>query len=53
MEVQAKNKPQISARRFPIGAEVLTSGGVHFRVWAPKCRRVMLVLEGDSPGNSS
>jgi maltooligosyltrehalose trehalohydrolase len=29
-----------------VGAEVLPEGGVHFRVWAPKRRRVELVLEG-------
>ena len=32
-------------RRLPIGAEVLP-GGVHFRVWAPRCRRVTLLSEG-------
>ncbi len=40
------------ARRLPIGAEVLADGGVHFRVWAPKRRRVEVVLEkgpGDLP----
>jgi maltooligosyltrehalose trehalohydrolase len=33
-------------RRLPIGAEVLPRGGVHFRVWAPRRRRVAVVLEG-------
>lgn len=33
-------------RRLPIGAEVLPEGGVHFRVWAPRCRKVEVVLEG-------
>ena len=32
-----------SARRRPVGAEV-TARGVHFRVWAPRCRRVEVVL---------
>jgi maltooligosyltrehalose trehalohydrolase len=32
-------------RLLPIGAEVLPSGGVHFRVWAPKCRRVDVVID--------
>ncbi len=32
-------------RTFPIGAEVLGSGGTHFRVWAPRRRRVEVVLE--------
>jgi maltooligosyltrehalose trehalohydrolase len=29
-----------------VGAEVLPQGGVHFRVWAPRRRRVAVVLEG-------
>src|SRR5262249_51400781 len=32
-------------RRLPIGAEVLPDGGVHFRLWAPRRRRVEVVLE--------
>ena len=31
------------SRRYPIGAEVLPTG-VHFRVWAPKCKRVAVEL---------
>ncbi len=31
-------------RRLPIGAEVVPDVGVHFRVWAPKHRKVELVL---------
>jgi maltooligosyltrehalose trehalohydrolase len=31
-------------RRFPIGAEVMQNGGVHFRVWAPKHKRVEVQL---------
>jgi len=31
-------------RRLPIGAE-LVANGVEFRVWAPKCRELALVLE--------
>jgi maltooligosyltrehalose trehalohydrolase len=31
-------------RRLPVGAEVLEAG-VHFRVWAPHCRRVEAVFE--------
>lgn len=35
-------------RRYPVGAEVQPAGGVHFRVWAPASRRVILVLaEGE------
>ena len=32
------------ARRYKIGAEV-TRDGTHFRVWAPRCSRVEVVLE--------
>src|SRR5437764_252931 len=32
-------------RRLPVGAEVRAEGGVHFRVWAPRRRRVEVVLE--------
>src|ERR1043166_6857944 len=32
-------------RRLPVGAEVLPEGGVHFRVWASKPRRVDVVLD--------
>jgi maltooligosyltrehalose trehalohydrolase len=39
-------------RQLPIGAEALPEGGVHFRVWAPRCRRVEVVIEG-GPGYSS
>jgi maltooligosyltrehalose trehalohydrolase len=35
---------QIS-RGLPVGAEVLPTGGVHFRVWAPRRMRVDVVLE--------
>jgi maltooligosyltrehalose trehalohydrolase len=36
-------------RRLPIGAEPLSSGGVHFRVWAPRCREVVVEIEGLEP----
>ncbi len=39
-------------RQLPIGAEALPEGGVHFRVWAPRCGRVEVVLEG-GPGYST
>jgi maltooligosyltrehalose trehalohydrolase len=32
-------------RRYPIGAELIGPDQTHFRVWAPKARRVDLVLE--------
>lgn len=41
-------------RRLPIGAECLKSGGVHFRVWAPRAKRVRVVLGagGDEGGGA-
>src|SRR5215831_7516503 len=33
-------------RRYPMGAEVLPGGGVSFRVWAPKRKRVEAMLDG-------
>ena len=38
-------------RRLPIGAEVLPHGGVHFRVWAPRRRRVEVALESGAGPN--
>lgn len=35
-------------RRLPIGAEVQSDGGVHFRIWAPKAKIVEVVLEGQA-----
>ncbi len=32
-------------RRYPIGAEIVLHGGVHFRVWAPRRKTVDVVLE--------
>jgi maltooligosyltrehalose trehalohydrolase len=37
----------MSRRRYPLGAEVLPSGGVDFRIWAPSAKRVRVVFEGD------
>jgi maltooligosyltrehalose trehalohydrolase len=36
-------------RRLPVGAEPISSGGVHFRVWAPRCREVVVEIEGLEP----
>ncbi len=36
-------------RRLPVGAEVLAAGGVHFRVWAPRRKRVEVLFESQ-PG---
>src|SRR5690349_19614804 len=38
----------LNRRRLPVGAEVLETGGVHFRVWAPKRRDVEVVFENDA-----
>jgi maltooligosyltrehalose trehalohydrolase len=35
-------------RRWPVGADVLPSGEVHFRVWAPRRRTVEVALEDGS-----
>ena len=45
------NKDIIS-RRLPVGAEVQPVAGVHFRVWAPRRKRVEVVLEEESPENT-
>lgn len=40
----AKQQNQIT-RRIPIGAELMPEGGAHFRVWAPKCSKVEIVID--------
>jgi maltooligosyltrehalose trehalohydrolase len=40
-------------RRMPIGAELVGEGAVDFRVWAPKCKRVEIVLEGGAGAGTS
>jgi len=42
-----RNHRAAESRRLPVGAEVLDAGGVHFRVWAPRCRAVDVVIEGE------
>lgn len=44
METRAESFASNPARRFGIGAEVSPTGGVHFRVWAPKSKQVELQL---------
>jgi maltooligosyltrehalose trehalohydrolase len=39
-------------RRYPIGAELIGGGLVHFRVWAPKATRLEVVLES-TPENEA
>ncbi|HEY2540559.1 MAG TPA: malto-oligosyltrehalose trehalohydrolase [Stellaceae bacterium] len=36
-------------RRLPVGAEPQSDGGVHFRIWAPRCREVAIEIEGLEP----
>ena len=36
-------------RCLPIGAEPQSGGGVHFRLWAPRCREVVVEIEGHEP----
>src|SRR5215210_6739231 len=36
------------SRRLPVGAELAPDGGVHFRAWAPRRRRVEVVFQ-DAP----
>ena len=38
-------KTKAPLRRLPVGAEVQPAGGVHFRVWAPRRKRVEIMLE--------
>ena len=35
-------------RRYPIGAELIGQRETHFRVWAPKAKRLDVVLEGNA-----
>ncbi|HEY7166055.1 MAG TPA: malto-oligosyltrehalose trehalohydrolase [Candidatus Binatia bacterium] len=35
-------------RRLPVGADVLTGGGVHFRVWAPQASKLAVLIETGS-----
>jgi maltooligosyltrehalose trehalohydrolase len=43
-----KSRGHHTSRRLPIGAEVLPDGRVSFRVWAPKAKRMHVVLATDS-----
>jgi maltooligosyltrehalose trehalohydrolase len=46
---QCRARDRTWTRRLPVGAEVVPSGGVHFRVWAPRRRTVEVVLQS-GPG---
>jgi maltooligosyltrehalose trehalohydrolase len=39
--MNAANRP----RRLPVGADVLAEGGTHFRVWAPRRKKVEVIIE--------
>jgi len=41
-KAESPSGPGKARRRAPIGAELLPEGGVHFRLWAPKCKRVQV-----------
>ena len=40
-------------RRYPVGAELIDSGRTHFRVWAPKAKRLAVAVHADGDPNSS
>src|SRR6185369_10267462 len=40
-----------SARRWPIGAEVIEGRGVHFRVWVPRASPVEVAIVDHDSGN--
>jgi maltooligosyltrehalose trehalohydrolase len=39
-------------RRYPIGAELIGENETHFRIWAPKAKRLDVVLEESSKPNA-
>ncbi len=41
------------SRTLPVGADVQPSGGTHFRVWAPRRKKVAVVLTADGRGAST
>ncbi len=43
------SKEATARRRLPIGAEPQPGGGVHFRVWAPRCRELAVEIDGLEP----
>src|SRR5438552_560522 len=40
-----KRKIRKVRRRYPIGAELITENQTHFRIWAPKARKLDVVIE--------
>jgi maltooligosyltrehalose trehalohydrolase len=49
--MRMRNRESTIKRRLPVGAEVIHGQGVHFRVWAPKRKRVEVVLRSDGQGS--
>lgn len=49
---QAVKAASCFPRRLPIGAEPAAEGGVHFRIWAPKCSRLALELIAEPKGGN-
>jgi maltooligosyltrehalose trehalohydrolase len=47
----ASESPERFPRRRPVGAEVGAANQTHFRVWAPRRRRVAVVLEAGRGGD--
>ena len=43
---QSLTRKKGDQRHLPVGAEVLPSGGVSFKVWAPNHRRLQVAVEG-------
>ncbi len=41
------------SRRYPIGAELLSPGRTHFRVWAPDARRLEVAVQADGNRDSA
>src|SRR4051794_3894548 len=52
-EMAIDKVPRTPVRKLPVGAEVQPGGGVHFRVWAPKCRKIEVVREGEAGPDAS
>jgi 1,4-alpha-glucan branching enzyme len=51
MSVAAATKaPETFSRHFPIGAEIVPEGGVHFRVWALDHQNVEVIVESENQG---
>ncbi len=44
---KALNSAPIVERHLPVGADLLPKGGVHFRVWAPRRKKVDAIFESE------